>query len=149
MLADAFAAADDAKAARLLQLQARKVLRERGPLKRPDPVPLGRSDEAADEDRLMEIALEAGADDIQEDETNFEILSAPENFEKVNNALQTAQIPVVSAEVAMVPQTWIKLTGSDAQKILKLVEALEDHDDVQHVWANFDIEEEELVRLAG
>src|SRR5437867_7424787 len=71
----------------------------------------------ASEEKLMEIALEAGADDIQEDETNFEILSAPENFEKVNNALQTAQIPVVSAEVAMVPQTWIKLTGSDAQKI--------------------------------
>jgi YebC/PmpR family DNA-binding regulatory protein len=104
---------------------------------------------SAPEEKLMEIALEAGADDIQEDETNFEILTAPENFEKVNNALQSAQIPSVSAEVAMVPQTWIKLTGSDAQKILKLVEALEDHDDVQHVWANFDIEEEELVRLAG
>jgi transcriptional/translational regulatory protein YebC/TACO1 len=104
---------------------------------------------SASEEKLMEIALEAGADDIQEDETNFEILTAPENFEKVNNALQSAQIPSVSAEVAMVPQTWIKLTGSDAQKILKLVEALEDHDDVQHVWANFDIEEEELVRLAG
>ena len=101
------------------------------------------------EEKLMEIALEAGADDIQEDETNFEILTAPENFEKVNNALQSAQIPSVSAEVAMVPQTWIKLTGSDAQKILRLAEALEDHDDVQHVWANFDIEEEELVRLAG
>jgi YebC/PmpR family DNA-binding regulatory protein len=103
----------------------------------------------ATEDKLMEIVLEAGADDIQDDESNFEILTAPENFEKVNNALQGAEIPTVSAEVAKVPQTWIKLTGSDAQKILKLVEALEDHDDVQHVWANFDIEEEELVRLAG
>jgi YebC/PmpR family DNA-binding regulatory protein len=103
----------------------------------------------ATEEKLMEIALEAGADDIQEDESNFEILTAPENFEKVNNALQGANIPVVSAEVAMVPQTWIKLTGSDAQKIMKLVEALEDHDDVQHVWANFDIAEEELVQLAG
>jgi len=104
---------------------------------------------AATEDKLMEVTLEAGADDIQEDETNFEIITAPENFEKVTTALSGAEIPTVSAEIAMVPQTWIKLTGGDAQKIMRLVEALEDHDDVQHVWANFDIPEEELVQLAG
>jgi len=101
------------------------------------------------EDKLMEIVLESGADDIQDDAGNFEILTSPENFEKVTAALTTAEIPTVSAEVAMVPQTWIKLTGKEAQQILKLVEALEDHDDVQHVWANFDIEEDELERLAG
>ena len=101
------------------------------------------------EEKLMEIVLEAGADDIQEDSGNFEILTSPENYEKVVNALSTGNIPTVSAELAMVPQTWIKLTGKEAQQILKLVEALEDHDDVQKVWANFDIEEEELVRLAG
>lgn len=102
-----------------------------------------------DEDKLMEITLEAGADDIQEDSGNYEILTAPENFEKVTHALAAGQIPTVSAEIAMVPQTWIKLTGKEAQQILKLVDGLEDHDDVQKVWANFDIEEEELVRLAG
>jgi YebC/PmpR family DNA-binding regulatory protein len=104
---------------------------------------------AAGEEKLMELALEAGAEDIQDDGSNFEILSAPENFEKVTAALAANNIPTVSAEVAMVPQTWVKLTGKEAQQVLKLVEALEDHDDVQKVWANFDIEEEELVRLAG
>src|SRR3990172_12811848 len=96
---------------------------------------------AVGEEKLMEIALEAGADDIQEDATNFEVLTAPEKLEAVNNALNANQIPYISSEVAHVPQTWIKLTGKDAQAILKLVEALEDHDDVQKVWANFDIEE--------
>jgi YebC/PmpR family DNA-binding regulatory protein len=104
---------------------------------------------AATEDKLMEIALDAGADDIQEDGGNFEILTSPDHFEKVVGALHAENIPTVSAEVAMVPQTWIKLTGKEAQQCLKLVEALEDHDDVQKVWANFDIEEEELVQLAG
>jgi YebC/PmpR family DNA-binding regulatory protein len=104
---------------------------------------------AVSEDKLMEIALESGADDIQEEESNFEIITAPENFEKVTTGLTAAQVPTISAEIAMVPQTWIKLTGGDAQKIMKLVEALEDHDDVQNVWANFDIAEEELVQLAG
>ena len=101
------------------------------------------------EEKLMEVALESGADDIQEDAGNYEILCAPDQLEKITTALGTSQIPIVSSEVAQVPQTWIKLTGKDAQAILKLVEALEDHDDVQKVWANFDIEEEELVRLAG
>ena len=104
---------------------------------------------AVTEDQLMEVALEAGADDIQEEESNFEVLTAPEAFNKVTGALQTNQIPTVSAELAMIPQTWIKLTGKEAQQVLKLVEALEDHDDVQKVWANFDISEEELVQLAG
>ena len=104
---------------------------------------------ATTEDKLMEIALEAGADDIQEDSSNWEILTSPENFEAVTSSLGANNIASISSEIAMVPQTWIKLTGKDAQQILKLVEALEDHDDSQHVWANFDIEEEELVQLAG
>jgi YebC/PmpR family DNA-binding regulatory protein len=104
---------------------------------------------AVSEDKLMEIALEAGAEDIQEDSGNFELLTSPETFEKVTTALQENQIPVIHSEIAMVPQTWIKLTGKEAQQVLKLVEALEDHDDVQKVWANFDISEEELVQLAG
>ena len=101
------------------------------------------------EEKLMEIALEAGADDIQEDAGSFEILTVPESFEKVTSALSAVNIPAISAELAMVPQTWIRLTGKEAQQVLKLVEALDDHEDVQKVWANFDIEEEELVRLAG
>lgn len=104
---------------------------------------------AVSEEKLMELALDAGAEDIQEDPSNFEVLTAPNAFEKVTVALSANQIPTISAEIAMVPQTWIKLTGKEAQQVLKLVEALEDHDDVQHVWANFDIEEEELVQLAG
>jgi YebC/PmpR family DNA-binding regulatory protein len=104
---------------------------------------------AVSEEKLMEIALEAGADDIQEDGGNFELLTAPENHEKVVTAIQSNNIATISAEIAMVPQTWIKLTGKEASQILKLVESLEDHDDVQHVWSNFDIDEEELVRLAG
>lgn len=104
---------------------------------------------AVSEDKLMEIALDSGADDIQDDGGNFEILTAPDAFEKVVTAIHAANIPTISAEVAMVPQTWIKLTGKEAQQMLKLVDALEDHDDVQKVWANFDIEEEELVQLAG
>ena len=104
---------------------------------------------AVTEDKLMEVALDAGADDIQEDSGNYEVLTSPEAFEKVNTALQNNQIPVVASEIAMVPETWIKLTGKEAQQVLKLVEALEDHDDVQKVWANFDISEEELVQLAG
>jgi len=104
---------------------------------------------AIDEEKLMEIALEAGADDIQEDSGNFEILTTPGNFEAVTEALSKNNIPTISADLAMVPQTWIKLTGKEAQQVLKLVEALEDHDDVQHVWANFDIAEEELIQLAG
>ncbi|MCI0413111.1 YebC/PmpR family DNA-binding transcriptional regulator [bacterium] len=104
---------------------------------------------AVDEEKLMEIALEAGADDIQEDSGNFEVLTTPEAFHKVTAALQASEIPTVSAELAMIPQTWIQVTGKEAQQVLKLVEALEDHEDVQKVWANFDISEEELVQLAG
>ena len=104
---------------------------------------------AVTEDKLMEVALDAGADDIQEDSGNYEVLTGPETFDKVTKALEANQIPTIHAELAMVPQTWIKLTGKEAQQVLKLVEALEDHDDVQKVWANFDISEEELVQLAG
>jgi YebC/PmpR family DNA-binding regulatory protein len=102
-----------------------------------------------DEEKLMEVALEAGADDIQEDSGNFEVLTSPETFHKVVAALQAQEIPTISAEMAMIPQTWIQVTGKEAQQVLKLVEALEEHDDVQKVWANFDISEEELVQLAG
>jgi len=99
---------------------------------------------AADEEKLLEIALGAGADDMREDGSNFEILTSPESFEAVRSALETEKIPTASAEVSMIPQNYVKLEGKHAQTMLKLMEALEDHEDIQNVWANFDIDEAEL-----
>jgi YebC/PmpR family DNA-binding regulatory protein len=96
------------------------------------------------EDELLELVLEAGADDLRDDEDNFEILTAPENFDAVLTAVKQAGIEPQVAEVEMVPSTYIKLTGNDARQMLKLMEALEDHDDVQKVSANFDIDEAEM-----
>ncbi|MFL6211575.1 MAG: YebC/PmpR family DNA-binding transcriptional regulator [Pyrinomonadaceae bacterium] len=99
---------------------------------------------AKPEDELLELALEAGADDLRDDQENFEILTAPENFDTVLTAVKAAGIEPQLAEVEMVPNTYIKLTGNDARQMLKLMEALEDHDDVQKVSANFDIDEAEM-----
>ena len=99
---------------------------------------------AANEDKLLEIVLNAGADDMQEDGDNFEILSSPENFESVKSALEAAKIPAAVAEISMVPRTYVRLEGKDAQTMLKLMEMLEDQEDVQNVWANFDIDAAEL-----
>ncbi len=97
-----------------------------------------------DEETLMTLALDAGADDMSEDGDNWEILTAPEGFEKVRDAVRQRRIEPISAEVAMIPQNYVKLTGKDAQQMLRLMESLEDHDDVQHVWSNFDVEEKEI-----
>jgi len=99
---------------------------------------------AKPEDELLELALEAGADDLRDDQDNFEILTAPENFDAVLTAVKNAGIEPQVAEVEMIPNTYIKLTGNDARQMLKLMEALEDHDDVQKVSANFDIDEAEM-----
>ena len=101
-----------------------------------------------DEDALLAAALDAGADDMSDDEGGFEIISAPENFEKVRDAVKALGIEPAQASVAMIPQNYIKLTGKDAAAMLRLMEALDDHDDVQNVWANFDIEEKEIEALA-
>lgn len=100
------------------------------------------------EERLMEVATEAGAEDIKEGESDYEILTAPEDFEKVLEALKAASIPYQSAEITMYPQTTVKLEGKEAEQMLKLMELLEDHDDVQRVYANFDISEATMERLA-
>jgi transcriptional/translational regulatory protein YebC/TACO1 len=97
-----------------------------------------------DEEKLLSVALDAGADDMNDDESSWEIVSTPENFEKVRDALKALGIEPASAEVAMVPQNYVKLVGKEAQQMLRLMEAIEEHDDVQHVWANFDIEEKEI-----
>jgi YebC/PmpR family DNA-binding regulatory protein len=99
---------------------------------------------AASEDKLMDIALNAGADDMREDGENFEIFSSPESFEAVKTALESANISLIASEVSMIPQNHVKLEGKNAQTMLKLMEALEEHEDVQNVWANFDIDEAEL-----
>jgi len=100
--------------------------------------------EKADEEKLLEVALEAGADDMSDDGGVWEIVCAPERFESVRDAVKALGLEPASAEVAMIPQNYVKLTGKDASVMLKLMEALDDHDDVQHVWANFDIEEKEI-----
>jgi YebC/PmpR family DNA-binding regulatory protein len=93
------------------------------------------------EEDLMLAALDAGAEDIKSDGDQYEVITAPDDWEKVRAALDAAKITVASAQVTMVPQTEVKLTGTDAEKMLKLMDALEDHDDVQEVYANFDIDD--------
>jgi YebC/PmpR family DNA-binding regulatory protein len=98
----------------------------------------------ADEEKLLNVALDAGADDMNDDGSAWEIVCAPESFEKVRDAVKATGIEPAAAEIAMIPQNYVKLEGKDAQQMLKLMDALDDHDDVQHVWANFDIEEKEI-----
>jgi YebC/PmpR family DNA-binding regulatory protein len=98
----------------------------------------------AQEDTLMDAVLEAGADDLRDDDDNWEVLSAPSVFEAVREAVKKLGVEPASAQVAMLPQNYIKLEGKAAQQMLRLMEALDDHDDVQHVWSNFDIEEKEI-----
>jgi YebC/PmpR family DNA-binding regulatory protein len=106
--------------------------------------------ELADEDKVMGIVLDAGADDLRDDGSAWEVTTPPEVCEKVREALVAAGIAPASAEVAWVPQNYVKLTGSQAQQMLRMIEALEDHDDVQHVYANFDIDESEIqAEVAG
>jgi len=97
-----------------------------------------------DEDKLLSAALDAGADDMNDDESGWEIVCAPESFEAVRDAVKALGVEPASAAIAMVPQNYVKLVGKEAQQMLRLMEAIEDHDDVQHVWANFDVEEKEI-----
>ena len=99
---------------------------------------------AKSEDELFEIVTDAGAEDLRDDEDNFEIITAPETFDAVLTAVKGAGIEPHVAEVEMVPQNYVKLEGNDARQMLKLMESLEDHDDVQKVSANFDISEADM-----
>ena len=96
------------------------------------------------EEELFELAIDAGADDLRDDGDNFEILTSPEEFEGVLAAVKKGGIEPQVAEVEMVPQNYVRLEGGDARQMLKLMEALEDHDDVQKVSANFDISEADM-----
>jgi YebC/PmpR family DNA-binding regulatory protein len=100
--------------------------------------------EQVDEEALLEIVLEAGADDVNEDGSHWEVFTAPDAFPAVRDALSAKGIALVAEEIAMIPQTSVKLEGKQAKQMLKLMEALEDHEDLTNVWANFDIEEKEI-----
>jgi YebC/PmpR family DNA-binding regulatory protein len=105
--------------------------------------------EGVDEDRLMEIAVEAGAEDVSTGEEMFEVVTAPEDFDAVREALEKEEVPIASAEVTMIPQNTVTLSGKEAEQTLKLLDALQEHDDVQNVSANFDIAQEEMERLSA
>jgi YebC/PmpR family DNA-binding regulatory protein len=102
-----------------------------------------------DEDRVMEIALEAGADDVTDTGESFEVVSSPEKLEAVRAGVEAANLKLVGAEVTMVPNSTVHLTGAAASSALKLLEALEDHDDVQNVSANLDVDPAELEKLSA
>ncbi len=102
---------------------------------------------AADEDRIMEIALESGADDVRDTGGEWEIVTDPASFEAVRSAIENAGLTPSSAEVTMVPQNTVPVDETNAKSVLKLVDSLEDHDDVQAVYANFDIPESVLAEV--
>jgi YebC/PmpR family DNA-binding regulatory protein len=101
------------------------------------------------EDKLMELALDAGAEDVRSEETTFDVLTAPEDFEKVKSAIKEAGIEIELAEISMVPISTVKLEGKNAEQMLRLMEALEDNEDVQKVYANFDIAEKDMLQLSA
>jgi YebC/PmpR family DNA-binding regulatory protein len=103
----------------------------------------------ASEDDVLNIILEAGAEDLREDGSNYEIFTPPDKYEDVVKALQDGNIEIDTSNIGQIPQNYVKLEGKQAQQLLRLMEELEDHDDVQHVWANFDIDEEEIAKYSN
>ncbi len=100
--------------------------------------------EKASEEALLEVVLEAGGDDVRDDGGSWEILTPPERLHAANEALGARGIQVTSAEISMVPKDSVKVEGKKAQQLLSMMDALEEHEDVQNVWANFDIDEAEI-----
>ncbi|UCE41543.1 MAG: YebC/PmpR family DNA-binding transcriptional regulator [Candidatus Aminicenantes bacterium] len=100
-------------------------------------------------DDLLDIILEAGAEDLREDGSNYEIFTPPDKYEAVVEALGSSNIEIAASNLGQIPQNYIKLEGKQAQQLLRLMEELEDHDDVQNVWANFDIDEEEIAQYSN
>ncbi|MBN2244594.1 MAG: YebC/PmpR family DNA-binding transcriptional regulator [Candidatus Aminicenantes bacterium] len=103
----------------------------------------------ASEEKLLEIIMDANAEDLSDEGDNFEIITAPENLDNVVKALQDKNIELATSKLAYIPQTYVKVEGKQSQQVLRLMEELEDHDDVQNVWANFDIDEEEIEAFEG
>ena len=98
----------------------------------------------ADEEKLLNAVLEAGGDDLRDDGDTWEVLSEPSAFEAVRDAVKALGVEPATAQVAMLPQNYIKLEGKDASNMIRLMDALDDHDDVKQVWSNFDIAEKEI-----
>jgi YebC/PmpR family DNA-binding regulatory protein len=105
--------------------------------------------EADDEDQLMEIVLEAGAEDVSGGEDAFEVVTSPEDFDAVHTALEQAGLAMQSAEVTLVPQNTVSLSGKEAEQVYKLLDVLQEHDDIQSVAANCEFSEEEFERLSA
>ena len=103
----------------------------------------------ATEDQLMNTVLDAGAEDLRDDGEQWEIVAPPEAVEAISKALKDAKIEVVNSEVTMLPQTYVKLEGKEAEQMIKFVEALEDHEDVQRIYSNFDIDARVLEQVSG
>jgi YebC/PmpR family DNA-binding regulatory protein len=102
----------------------------------------------ADEDRLITVALEGGAEDVREDDSLFEVLTTPENFEKVRESLDREKIPMTTSQVTLLPKSTVRLDAKSAEQTLQLTEELEDHEDVQNVAANFDVPDELIERAS-
>ncbi|WP_017874133.1 YebC/PmpR family DNA-binding transcriptional regulator [Candidatus Caldatribacterium saccharofermentans] len=100
-----------------------------------------------DEETIMAVAIDAGAEDIRSTETTLDVITTPEDFERVKEAIEKSGLQYAVAQVTMVPKTTVSVEGKQAQQVLSLIEALEDHDDVQEVYANFDIADELLESL--
>lgn len=98
---------------------------------------------AADEDKLMEVVLEAGADDLQTDDPDvFEVYTRPESFEAVRQALEAAKIVTVEGKIDMIPANYVALDEAKSKQVMRLLEVLDDHEDTQNVWSNFDVPQE-------
>jgi transcriptional/translational regulatory protein YebC/TACO1 len=105
--------------------------------------------DAASEDKLMEIVLEHGGEDLNDEGDSWEILTDPGSYEAVLGAIKAAGIPTVMSEVTMVASTYTKLEGNTANQMIRLLEALEDCDDTQNVYSNFDMDAEQMEHAAG
>ncbi len=104
--------------------------------------------EKIDEEQLLDLALEAGAEDVDEQETEFEVIVSLSDFEAVKKAVDEAELPYTFSEVTMIPKNTVEVEGKKAQQILNLMQALEDHDDISHVYANFDMSDEVMEALS-
>jgi YebC/PmpR family DNA-binding regulatory protein len=101
------------------------------------------------EDELMELVLDAGGEDLRDDGESYEVFTTPEAYPSVREVLEKRQVPIVTGEISMVPKNRIRVEGAKARSLLNMMEALEDHEDVQHAYANFDISDEEIDRQAS
>jgi transcriptional/translational regulatory protein YebC/TACO1 len=104
---------------------------------------------AINEEALMELALEAGADDVREEGNEFEIITSPAAFEDVRRAIEGKGLKAIAANIGMIPQNTVAMVEDKASQMLRLMEKLEDNDDVQNVYANFDISDEIMEKMSG